>query len=304
MALTTEQIDFAKAKNTTVTNTAAKLMEFFKPINEEGLIVKDFKSSFLGGTDGMGFLGIGCIGGFVLPIIIGIICAILDFSDNNIVILCELTLVVMIEFSIIGYIYNKIFLSKHPGAPGDPDRLTHLIMPLIGFLSQDLKDDEQITVKSALVPLNSDTFKLSHNQIEDLGKRSKRGLDVYSGELLELTTRMADGTAASFNVSEVLSTVYVYKKHGSDKRSRKEKVTIKAGFAFPANAYGNTQEGEYELDENTSAVVTTSEKRVKVVVKKVIGGSSDTSNTDVCVTSQQILNGCVDAMAAAYSIVG
>ena len=137
MALTTEQIDFAKAKSTTVTNTAAKLMEFFKPINEEGLIVKDFKSSFLGGTDGMGFWGIGCIGGFVLPIIIGIICAILDFSDNNIVILCELTLVVMIEFSIIGYIYNKIFLSKHPGAPGDPDRLTHLIMPLIDFLISD-----------------------------------------------------------------------------------------------------------------------------------------------------------------------
>lgn len=303
MTLTREQIDFGSAKNTTISDTAANLMNFFKPINEEGLAVKDFKSTFLGGADGYGMVGIGCAGILGFCILLCVIGAFTDMSDNSIYMWNMLFFVVIVEFCIINYIYNKHYIGQHPGAPAAPDKLSSLIMPLIGFLSQDMSDDEEITVKSALIPLESGDFELSDREIKEMGKNLKRGLRVYSGELLELTTRLADGTNASFVVNEVLSTVHVHKKHSSDKTSRKEKVTIKAGFAFPANAYSETQEGEFELDENTTAVVTASERRVKVVVKKVLSDFTNESDTEICIPEQKILDGCIDAMAAAYSVV-
>lgn len=308
LTLTKEQKDFGNGVSPILNDTPAKLIEFFKPLIKEIEIVREFKSRFFGDVDlGCSFVGCGCISPIVFLFVLfvmGIVSTALGYGHKVTYIYGFTAFLALTETIFIVYFYNSRFYKKHEPMSGDVDLLAKLIMPLVGFVSQDMKEDEKIELNSSLTPLDHDRNSLSYQEIKKMGKKMKKGLNVYSGNLLSLSTQLADGTKVTFEISGVVSKVYVYKKRGGSKKSRKEKYTIKSVFDLPIKTYHPLPEGDLDLNlENATASVVNGEKFQKISVKKVIEMNSDCSSTSL-VDYNSLLDSCIDSMAAVYSQIG
>lgn len=300
MSLTKEQKDFGSGKKPVLNATPSQLLEFFKPFIEVSEKVKIFRESFCGEVNaGCSLLGCGCIFPIVALIIMGIVAGFCDDRTANVYGLASF--LALCETLCIIYFYNLYFQKKYEGVPENLDLLTKLIIPLVGIISQDMKADEKIEINTSLKSMNNPSNKLSYQQIKAMGKALKKGLNVYAGNLLNLSTQLADETKITFDITGVVSTVYVHKKRRADKSSRKEKYTIKSIFTFPTKTYKPLPEGSLAINlEGAIANVIQGEKIQKVTVKKVIEKNSG-SAFDSLVDYNDLLEACIDSMAATYS---
>lgn len=242
--------------------------------------------------------------GFVLPIIIIPILVttlIKYFNINNIqefgIAIQAVFLLTFMEYFFFVWYKNKSFRKKHKDVVPEYVKIAeNLVVPLISVLGMDIKEDEKAILAVNYKGVETLKNRLSKQEIETLGKGSKRGLSMYSGELLSFASTMSEGTKLSLTINEVISTVHVFKKRGRSKNSRKEKATIKAILSFPTNTYGMMKAGSYVFNETTQAHVVPGEKYQKVVIKKVISG--------LTIGYEEMANSCSDAVGTAYAMVG
>ncbi len=303
MTLTKEQISFRDYKDFSVEDTFTNLKNnYFQPvIEEEKKIIEEYHKGLFGKLGCGGAVAYGCITPFIaMGIVSLILLKILPQNTNGSIILNTTiwTLLITIpEYFFIVWLNNDSFEEQHcKSTPFNIRIIKDLLLPLSAVVSQDQKDESNITLKTSLLPLTNSKNKLSGSQIKEMGKQLKSGLSVYENDLFDLSAVMADGTKVNFGFNQVLSEVYVYKKRGS-KHKVKGKNTLKGVFVISTKTYKPLSQGDLKIDGFLANVVLVGDKNQKIVVKDV----SEVSSSDI--DPVQIRERCIDMMASVYSLL-
>ena len=302
MALTKGQLDFRDTKGFSVEDTFTNLKNnYFQPIiEEEKKLIEEYHKGLFGTLGCGGATALGCITPFIaIGIVSLILLKILPQNTNGSIIFNTTiwTLLITIpEYFFIVWWNNTDFEETHcKSTPYNIRVIKDLLLPLTAIVSQDMKDEANISLTTSLIPLNNSKNKLTNSQIREMGKQLKSGQSVYDNDILDLSAVMADGTKVNFNLNQILSEVYVYKKRGS-KHKVKGKNTLKAVFVVPTKTYKPIRQGDLNFDGFLANVVL-SDKNQKIVVKEVEEISSPT------IDPTQIREKFVDMMTSVYSLL-
>lgn len=309
VTLTTEQLAFKDDRKLIEATVSGINDNYLIPfIEEEKRIIEEYEDNPLGK---MGCLG-AFFGGILLPVFI---------TASGVLVIdkwyiqCSIgkwlgIIVLAVAFSLFEYFTivlkkNREFRSAHKDIT--PKHLVvteELVLPLLGGLGMDINDEEKLKLKVDFRGTEAARNMVSTKALREMNKVRKRGQTYYSGELLELSANLADKSKLDLTVNEFISVVKVFKKRGPSKRNRKEKTTIKAVLSFPTKLYSALKEGSCNIDENTVAQITPSEKHIKIVVKKSLAMESNSDVDSKLVSYESIVNGCYDAIGKAYSLIG
>jgi hypothetical protein len=265
-ALSDEQKAILATKKVKLTRTADELLALLKPIAAFDIAAAPARKKA------------GCT--LAVFILLTIVTTVIALTQEAIVqnTILGVALVLAVVAVIIWRSYKKL-------ASADiADTLSHVVVPFLAILREDVTATEPIDVDIDLSPDNAKEKLASEDKLPKKGAYYKIIQRIYMNPWFEGHTTFADGTRVSWKVVDRIRELQKTKKNPrgkiKTKTKRKLRTEVAVKLGFPTKRFVAEREG-----------VVAGEKRASMVIEK-------TSKGDLETKAFQLL---IDAIAAGYS---